>query len=85
MYLHSRNCEEDFLRILKENRTRFTTGCVHSFTGSMEEMLQIVDMDLYVGVNGCSLKTEENIEVVKAIPIDRIMLESKCWGCNLDS
>ena len=33
-------------------------------------------MGLFIGVNGCSFKTEENIEVVKEIPLDRIMLET---------
>ena len=62
---------------MRENRHKFKDGCVHSFTGSKEEMLALVEMGMYIGVNGCSLKTEENIEVVKAIPLEKMMLESK--------
>lgn len=76
MYLHSRNCKADFVRIVKENRSKFSTGCVHSYTGDQEELEQLLELDLYIGVNGCSLKTEENIEVMKKIPLDRLMLES---------
>ena len=76
MYLHSRNCKQDFLRILNENRGRFSTGVVHSFTGDLDEMQQLVKMGLYIGVNGCSFKTQDNIEVVKQIPLDRILLET---------
>jgi len=65
IYLHSRATEGDFVRIVKENRHKFSTGVVHSFTGDLQEMKDLVEMDLFIGVNGCSLKTEENLEVVK--------------------
>jgi len=42
---------------VKENRHKFTTGVVHSFTGDIEELNQLLEMGLYIGVNGCSLKT----------------------------
>ena len=38
MYLHSRACEEDFIEIIKKNRSRFPTGVVHSFTGTISEL-----------------------------------------------
>lgn len=31
---------------------------------------------LFVGVNGCSLKTVENLETVRAIPMGHLMLET---------
>lgn len=77
MYLHSRNCKTDFLNIVKANRKRFKGGVVHSFTGDLEELTELIAMGLYIGVNGCSLKTSENIEIVKQIPLDLIMLESE--------
>ncbi len=78
MYLHSRNCSEDFVRIVRENRKKFSTACVHSFTGSVTELKELLAMDLYIGINGCSLKTEQNVETMKLVPLDRLMIESSC-------
>lgn len=85
MFLHDRNTRGDFGRVITENRSRFTTGVVHSFTGTMEEMQKYVDLDLYIGVNGCSLKTEYNLKVASAIPLDHIMLETDCPYCEIRS
>lgn len=85
MFLHDRNTAGDFLKVVKENRHRFTTAVVHSFTGTLAEMEAYVDLDLYIGINGCSLKMEENLQVAKAVPLDRIMLETDCPYCEIRS
>lgn len=52
MFLHNRNTGEDFGKLIKQHRSRFTHGVVHSFTGSVEEMQQYLDLGLYIGING---------------------------------
>lgn len=76
MFLHDRNTGDDFYNMVKHHRNDFTHGVVHSFTGSMEQMERLLELGLYIGINGCSLKTAANLEVVKAIPQDRIMIET---------
>ena len=83
LYLHNRNTGNDFFDIVKKNRNRFTSGVVHSFTGTLQELKQIVELDLFVGLNGCSFKTQENLDVVKHVPLDRIMLETDAPYCEI--
>ena len=86
LFLHSRNSREDFYEILKRNARHLRKGAVvHSFTGSKEEFEELLALHdkVYIGVNGCSLKTEENVEVVKSIPLDRMLLETDAPWCGV--
>jgi len=77
LFLHSRAAAEDFERLLGERLEELPRrGLVHSFTGTMEEMQRLVGMGFHVGVNGCSMKTEGNAEVVRAIPLERLQIET---------
>lgn len=77
LFLHSRAAGDDFERILRSRLPRLPMrGLVHSFTGTTEEMKGLLAMGLDIGVNGCSMKTEENLDVVRAIPLDRIQIET---------
>lgn len=49
---------------------------MHSFDGTYEEAKLFLDLGLYIGLNGCSLKTADNLEVASKLPIDRIMIET---------
>jgi len=83
MYLHERNTGGDFCKMVKANRSKFTTGVVHSFTGPIDLMKEIVSMDLYIGVTGCSLRTEKTMDMVKEIPLDRLLLETDSPYCRI--
>lgn len=84
LFLHSRACHEDFERIMRANLDKLPKrGLVHSFTGTLEEMQSLVSMGFDVGVNGCSLKTEENLAVVKEIPLVRMQIETDGPWCEI--
>lgn len=88
LFLHSRAAHDDFCRLLKEafgpKLERLQKGgVVHSFTGSIEEAGELMDLGLYIGINGCSFKTDENCEVVKGIPLDKIMIETDGPWCEI--
>lgn len=88
LFLHSRAAHGDFVRLLKDafgpRLERLEKGgVVHSFTGTVEEMRELSDLGLYIGVNGCSFKTAENCAVVKEIGLDRLMLETDGPWCEV--
>jgi TatD DNase family protein len=85
LFLHSRAAADDFAEILlqEERWGKLKGGLVHSFTGTKEEMWQLVNAGLYIGINGCSLKTEENLEVVKEVPLESLMLETDGPWCEI--
>lgn len=56
---------------------------MHSFTETEKVLNEYLSLDLYIGVNGCSLKTLENCEIVKKIPLDKILLETDAPYCDI--
>lgn len=88
LFLHSRAAHTDFVACLKtafgDKLERLEKGgVVHSFTGTAEEMRELMDLGLYIGINGCSFKTAENCAVVGEIHLDRIMLETDGPWCEV--
>lgn len=58
-------------------------GVVHSFTGSMSEMEELVMRGWHIGINGCSLKSDANCEVVRAVPLHCLHLETDGPWCEI--
>lgn len=84
LFLHSRAAAEDFEALLAPRLARLPKrGLVHSFTGTLGEMERLVELGLDIGVNGCSLKTEGNLDVVRAIPLDRLQIETDGPWCEI--
>lgn len=86
MFLHMRAATDDFLTIVERNKRRFSTGVVHSFTGSAEDCDKVLASEqLFIGINGCSLKTDDNLSVMSKIPVERLMLETDSPYCEIRS
>jgi len=93
LFLHSRAAHDDFVRILREEgfgedggkAVGGRGGVVHSFTGSVEDANDYIKMGFHIGINGCSLKTEDNLAAVKSIDRRRIMFETDAPWCSMTS
>lgn len=93
LFLHSRAAHSDFVRILHEegfgedggNAVGGRGGVVHSFTGSAEDANDCIKMGFHIGINGCSLKTEDNLATVKSLDRRRIMFETDAPWCSMTS
>ncbi|WP_448821069.1 TatD family hydrolase [Cetobacterium sp.] len=75
--IHTRDAMEDTVNILKEYPN--VTGVIHCYPGSLETAKQLVDR-FYLGIGGTlTFKNSKKIvEVVKTIPLDRIVIETDC-------
>lgn len=93
LFLHSRAAHKGFVQILREEgfgedggrAVGANSGVVHSFTGTIEEAAELLRMGFYIGLNGCSLKTEDNLATAKSIPIEKLMLETDAPWCSMTS
>ncbi len=75
--IHTRDAMEDTVNILKDYPN--ITGVIHCYPGSLETAKQLVDR-FYLGIGGTLTfkNSKKAVEVVKDIPLDRIVIETDC-------
>lgn len=85
LFLHNRNTGGDFAALCAAQRACFRRhgGVVHSFDGGADELRELLDLGLAIGLNGCSLKTEENLAVAASVPLSALHLETDAPWCAI--
>ena len=79
MFLHERDAFDEFLKMMQEARDKISRAVVHCFTGTIEQAKAYLDLDLHLGITGwiCDERRGKHLrEVVKAIPVNRLMIET---------
>jgi len=78
LFLHERDARERFCKILWAAR-KSVPAVIHCFTGSDEDLDAYLDMGLHIGITGwiCDERQGTHLrELVKRVPIERLMLET---------
>lgn len=75
--VHDREAHGDTLDILKKYKPK---GVLHCFSGSKEMAKEIIKLGMYIGLNGVVTfsNARKSLEVVREIPLDRLVLETDC-------
>ncbi|MDE7324663.1 MAG: TatD family hydrolase [Lachnospiraceae bacterium] len=76
--IHSRDAAKDTFDILASNNVGRIGGVIHCFSYSTDFALHYVEMGLYIGIGGVvTFKNGKKLkEVVEAVPIEKILLET---------
>lgn len=78
--IHSRDAAQDTFDMIKSEHAQTTGGVIHCYSGSAEMAKEYVKLGYYIGVGGVvTFKTGRVLkEVVKAVPLEKILVETDC-------
>ncbi len=70
LFLHCRDAAADFAAACADSPGALGGGgVVHSFDGTSAELGEFLDLGLEIGLNGCSLRTKENLDVAAKVSL----------------
>lgn len=80
LIVHSREAESDTMEIMESEGAAGAGGTMHCFAGGSDMARRALEMGFYLSVGGTLTfkKSDELREVIKGVPIERLMLETDC-------
>lgn len=79
IFLHQRDAQKDFLRLLKKYRSGLVDGVAHCFTGGRAELEDCLEQELHIGITGwlCDDQRGKALQnCVALIPDNKLMIET---------
>lgn len=79
LFLHCREAHPRFIALLKPWLDRVPGAVVHCFTGERAELMQYLDLGLYIGITGWVCDERRGLALrdqLTTIPDDRLLLET---------
>ncbi len=75
--LHIRKAHNEVFAVLREMNRPSWRGVMHCFGGSVQEAQRALEMGFHLGIGGVvTFKNATMADVVKAVPLDRLLLET---------
>jgi TatD DNase family protein len=78
---HCRVAHDELINILNTKYKILNTGLkgvMHCFTGTIDDAKKYLEMGFYIGFNGLIFKMDWWDEIIKKIPIEKILVETDC-------
>lgn len=76
--IHNREAHEDTLRILRQSGVKEVGGVFHSYSGSVEMMREVLNLNMYISISGpvTYKNARKTVEVAREVPLDRLLIET---------
>ncbi len=79
LIIHTREADEDILAIIREKARGNWRGVFHCFSGDQGMAKRVLDLGFMISFTGTvTFKNSDSINVAKAVPMDRLMIETDC-------
>lgn len=76
--VHDREAHSDILKILKEEEADKVSGVLHSFSGDIDMLKEVIELGFYISISGVVTYAESLTKIVKVIPLERLLIETDC-------
>lgn len=78
--VHDRDAHQDSMDIIKQQKANEVSGVFHCYSGSVEMAKELLKYNFYISVGGTLTfkNAKKLVEVVRWIPMDRLLIETDC-------
>lgn len=78
LIIHSREADEDVIRIIKSEKSKEQTGVIHCFSGDEKFLKECLNLGFYISfTSNLTFKKAQSLrDVAKTVPIEKVLLET---------
>lgn len=78
--IHDRDAHEDTINIIRKTDAQKVGGIFHCFSGSAQMALDMIKLNFYIAIGGTVTfkNARKTVEVVNAVPLDKLVVETDC-------